>query len=783
MGVRSGNTFLAWLASLALLAPGGPVLATTLPSGFSETVVASGLSNPTAMAFAPDGRLFVCQQGGQLRVIKNGALLPAPFLTVPVDSIGERGLLGVAFDPDFGVNGYVYIYYTLNSSPRHNRVSRFTANGDTALPGSETVILELDSLTSSTNHNGGALHFGPDGKLFIATGENNVTSYSQSLSSLLGKILRINPDGSIPLDNPFYNQTIGNRKSIWALGLRNPFTFAFQPGAGRMFINDVGQSRFEEINDGLAGANYGWPIVEGPSLSYRAPLYYYGHESGCAITGGAFYNPTTVQFPPDYVGKYFFADYCAGRIRRLDPSTATQTSFASGVGSPVDLAVGPEGSLYYISIWDGQVRRIDSVGSQAPQITQHPANLTVGVGQTATFTVAATGSAPLSYQWQRNGADIAGATSASYTTGPATLADNGAQFLCRVSNSAGSATSNAATLTVSNNQPPAGTITAPAPGALYSGGQTISYAGTGTDPEDGTLPPSAFTWRVDFHHDTHTHPFIAPTTGSKTGSFTIPTVGETSPNVWFRIYLTVKDSGGLGHTSYRDVLPRKATIGLATSPAGLQLSLDGQPVATPANVVGVVGIQRTLGVISPQTFNETSYEFALWSDGGLATHNISTPASDTTYTATFRPAAPPPGGVPFGLWATYLDLANGTSVSRVDSTINFNWGEQAPVSGIPADGFFVVWTGKLLSSISQIYTFYTQSDDGVRLWVDGKLLIDNWTDHTLTENSATLALNGFQKYSIRLEYYDKTGTATIRLLWSSLFMPKIVISMRALSPQ
>src|SRR5262245_55724051 len=236
--------------------------AATLPAGFSESIVASGISSPTAMAFAPDGRLFVCQQGGALRVIKNGTLLATPFLTVTTDSAGERGLLGVTFDPNFANNQWVYIYYTVPGSPAHNRVSRFTAVGDVAASGSETIVLELNNLSSAQNHNGGALHFGLDGKLYIAVGENANSANAKTLSNLLGKILRIEASGAIPTDNPFFNVASGNNRAIWALGLRNPFTFGIQPGTGRMFINDVGQNTWEEVDEGIPGANYGWPNCE-----------------------------------------------------------------------------------------------------------------------------------------------------------------------------------------------------------------------------------------------------------------------------------------------------------------------------------------------------------------------------------------------------------------------------------------------------------------------------------------------------------------------------------------
>ena len=347
------------------------VSAATLPANFSETTI-PGIASPTAMEIAPDGRIFVCEQTGRLRVIKNGLLLPAPFVTLNVDAAGERGLLGIAFDPAFATNNFVYVYYTMPIEPRHNRVSRFTANGDVAAPGSETILLELDNLSTATNHNGGAIHFGPDGKLYVAVGENANPANSQSLDNRLGKMLRINSDGSIPTDNPFFNTATGANRSIWTLGLRNPFTFAFQPGSGRMFINDVGQSTWEEINDGIAGSNYGWPASEGPTTipTFRSPLFAYGHgtgpTTGCAIAGGAFYNPLNVQFPATFFGKYFFADLCSGWIRTFDASTSTAADFASGIAQPVDLKVSADGSLYYLAIGSGSLSRIQFNGPATP---------------------------------------------------------------------------------------------------------------------------------------------------------------------------------------------------------------------------------------------------------------------------------------------------------------------------------------------------------------------------------------------------------------------------------
>jgi glucose/arabinose dehydrogenase len=374
-----------------------------LPAGFTETAITgNGLSNTTAMAIHPDGRIFVCQQTGELRVIKNGAVLPAPFLTLTVNSVSERGLLGVAFDPNYATNRFVYVYYTATTPAIHNRVSRFTANSaneDLAVAGSEVVILELENL-SAGNHNGGAIHFGPDGKLYIATGENAVTSNSQSLANRLGKILRINSDGTIPGDNPTSFPNIagspsGVNRAIWAVGLRNPFTFSFQPGTGRMHINDVGAGTWEEINVGVAGANFGWPTCEGTcsSTGMTNPIYQYSSAAAlpCAITGGAFYNPTTQTFPGQYIGKYFFADFCAGWIKTIDPlnppATGTAPDAFTSISGPVDIQVANDGSLYYLARGTSTVFRVQFNGE--PTLTINDVSLVEGNTGTrnATFTV------------------------------------------------------------------------------------------------------------------------------------------------------------------------------------------------------------------------------------------------------------------------------------------------------------------------------------------------------------------------------------------------------------
>ena len=349
------------------------LMSVTVPEGFAATTVAAGLNGPTTIATAPDGRTFVAEQTGALRMIRGGKLRDRPFARFAVDSAGERGLLGVTFDSAFKKNHYVYVYYTVpakGDAPAHNRVSRVTSRGDTVVRGSEHVLLDLDPLSSATNHNGGAIRFGPDGKLYVSTGDNAHRPNSQDLHSLLGKILRIRADGSTPSD-PAFAKTRGKFRIIYACGLRNPFNFDFDPASGRMLINDVGAQTYEEINVGRPGGNYGWPNTEGPTgkTSYDAPLYYYGHgvgpATGEAIVGSAFYSPATRTFPAGYAGGYFFADLASGWVRKIDPATGDVAPFASDLTLPVGLSVQADGSLWCLSRGsgdaDGSVTRIQYV--------------------------------------------------------------------------------------------------------------------------------------------------------------------------------------------------------------------------------------------------------------------------------------------------------------------------------------------------------------------------------------------------------------------------------------
>ena len=618
------------------------------PAGFAQSRVGGGIRVPVAAAVAPDGRSFVIEQSGNVRVIKNNATLPTPFVSLTVDNRGERGLLGIAVDPDFLINKYLYVYYTVPGTPARNRISRFTATNDTATPGSETVILNLDPLSTALIHNGGAIHFGKDGKLYVAVGENADPLNAPNLDTYHGKLLRINKDGSVPSGNPFPTGSEQQRR-IWAYGLRNPFTFAIDQETGKIFVNDVGQDAWEEINDATQGGrNFGWPATEGSfnSASFPTltnPVYAYRHGTGdgvgCAIVGGAFISPSNTNYPPEYRGKYVFQDNCNNWFNILDISgpVAVRSPFATSVIlNSLGLTMGPDGYMYFCARHEESLYKIVYNLGLRPTITNHPLSATVATGQPATFTVTALGAPPLAYQWQKNGTNITGATSATFSI-PQTSVGNSGDYRVVVSNAAGSVTSNVATLSVISNALPTAEILTPTSGSTYIAGATINFSGQGTDPEDGNLQPPSMSWQINFHHNTHHHD-EPPRNGISSGSFTIPQVGETSDNVWYRIVLTVTDSYGFKGKDSVDVFPLKSTLQFNTVPAGLKITLDGQPVNTPGSVVSVEGVKRSLGVISPQTLNNETYEFTSWSHGGNQTQEIVTPSENVTYTANFSRA-------------------------------------------------------------------------------------------------------------------------------------------------
>ena len=328
---------------------------------------------PLTIANAPgsNARLYVATQGGRVFVFDH---VPDPTASLFLDisarvtqAGGEQGLLGMAFHPQFQQNRQFYLYYMPAEGALRSRLSRFTAPTATgADPGSEQILLEFPQ--PFTNHNGGALAFGPDGMLYLGSGDggsaNDPLNNAQALGNLLGKILRLTPDGGVPPDNPFVADTSA-RGEIWAYGLRNPWRFGFDRQTGELWAGDVGQNAREEIDLIARGANYGWRFYEGtrsnvnpdnrPLSDFTTPLHEYSHDFGCSITGGYVYRGSLL---PGQVGRYFYADFCSGRVWGLRRAAGRVTSIqVANVPNPSSFGEDAAGELYVTS-FDGGIYQL-----------------------------------------------------------------------------------------------------------------------------------------------------------------------------------------------------------------------------------------------------------------------------------------------------------------------------------------------------------------------------------------------------------------------------------------
>jgi glucose/arabinose dehydrogenase len=634
---------------------------------FQNEVLATGFNLPTAIEFLPDSRMLVAELQGKIKVLAPPYTTPDSTLFLQITNIGsagvQQGIFDMVLDPDFANNHYFYVFYTAGS-PNRDRLSRFTANATNTgtLAGSE-VVLYQDPRDANAEHHGGSLNFGNDGKLYFTTGEQFDAAAAQDLSNPRGKIHRINPNGTVPTDNPFYDGSGPNWDSVWALGLRNPYRAYYDKPTGRLLVGDVGGNDYstanEEVDLGTAGANYGWPNYEGPCPApCTSPIYSYPHNGrDASITGGFVYHGT--EFPSSYQGSYFFADYTQNWIRRL---TLDANGKVTGVynfeppdgsvdgpyGDIVYLTEGPDGALYYVDLGYSdisgtfgvsKIRRIRYVTSNQGPVAVATANPTSGpTPLDVRFSSAGSSDPegqPLAYSWTFG--DGAGSTAAS----PTHTYTQAGQYTARLSVSDGVTTTLAAPITINAGNPPTATILAPRDGDLFQAGKVVSFSGDGTDTEDGSLPAEAFTWNIDFLHEGHVHPGT-PITGVKSGTVTIPTSGhDFSGNTRYRITLTVTDSSGLTDVKSVTIYPLKVNLTFGTVPSGLTLYLDGIARATPFVYDTLVGFNHTIEARN-QTSGNSTYTLQSWSDGGAQQHTIVVPGTNQSYTATFSVSSTPP---------------------------------------------------------------------------------------------------------------------------------------------
>jgi glucose/arabinose dehydrogenase len=668
--------------------------AATLPAGFQDTLLTNVLQ-ADAIAFTPDGRMLIGAKYGRIHVYKNGALLATPALDIRSRTCTEqeRGLEGMAVDPDFEINHHIFVYYTFKKygtcardAPPNgpvNRLSRFTLGDDDRIdPASEVVLLDEIS-NAGGYHAGGGVYIGKDNFLYVTVGDGGCdwardrgcggsNDAARDRNTLLGKVLRLTTAGGIPADNPFRGAgtarcnltgrsaagTICQETYAW--GLRNPFRLGFDSNAPgtRFFIGDVGQESWEEIDEGRAGADYGWNVREGPCAvnsttncgpppaGMTNPIFHYPHSSGCSAVTGAAFVPNGL-WPAAYDGKYLFADYVCAKIMMLTSTASGYTAedFATDVGDITDMAFGPAGSgraLYYV-VWDSdnpagnRIHRIQYTGNRTPTAVASadkqwgPSPLTVSFD--------ASGSAdpdgdPISYDWNF-GDGSAHATTAKpshvYTT-PGTYL-----VVLKVTDSRGVSDTKGLRIDAGNHAP-LPSIESPASSLRFRVGQTITLHGRAGDVEDGAMPASALSWTVLLHHNTHTHPFLGPRTGNDI-TFVAPPPEDlrAAATSYLEVRLTATDSKGLPTTATRDLRPKAVPLTFDSNPGGLKLVIDGATVTAPHTSTSWEGYRFTVDA-QPQVSGGKFWVGSSWSDGGATKHTITTAATPTAYTANFADA-------------------------------------------------------------------------------------------------------------------------------------------------
>jgi glucose/arabinose dehydrogenase len=711
--------------------------------GFQETTAFTGLDQPTVVRFAADGHVFVAEKRGVIKEFDSlSDTTPqaiADFRT-KVHNFWDRGLLGMALDPDFPAEPYIYVAYTYDAvlggtAPRwgtadqngdacpdppgatidgcevSGRLSRLRYEGGQVGP--EQVLIE-DWCQQYPSHSVGDIEFGADGALYMSGGDGasfNFVDYGQvknpcgdppgavgtNLSapsaeggalrsqdvrtpgdptSLNGTVIRVDRETGEGLPgNPLADQADPDARRIIAQGLRNPFRMAFLPGTNLLWVGDVGWNDWEEINlasaPNSAVANFGWPCYEGSGRqpgydaadltmceslysgnSAKAPFFKYQHSAkvrpeetcppGSSSIAGLAFTPPNSTLPAEFDGAVFFTDHTRGCIWVMErgaspiPNPSNIRVFRDRV-SPhaVDLQFGPDNDLYFPDHGGGTIRRIHyTEGNQVPraQVSASPTNGAVPLN--VSFSASASSDPDpgdtLSYAWDLDGDDQF--DDGDDSTAAFTYAAAGSHLATlKVTDNHGASATDSVAIEAGNT-PPVATITAPTTGLTWKVGDTISFAGSAIDDQDGTLGASRLSWTLALAHcPSNCHEHIVQTFSGSSGSF--PGPDHEFPS-YLELRLTATDSGGLEDTRAIRLDPKTVVLKLRSNPSGLQLSLNGAGTATPFDRTAIQGSTNAVAAPTPQTLSPFTYDFASWSDGLARIHDIVANA-DRTLTATF----------------------------------------------------------------------------------------------------------------------------------------------------
>jgi len=758
------------LCALALSAVAAP--AQVLPEGFQEVEALADLDTPTAIRFAPDGKIFVAEKRGVVWLYQT-LTDPAPVIVADVQAavhnFWDRGLLGMAIDPDWPTQPYIYLLYAYDydagnpgaGSPRwgdtcpdppgstgsgcvvNGRLSRVEISEHADHPGTETALIENRWCQQYPSHSTGDLVFDPlDRVLYASAGDGasfNWVDYGQGgdsggpippnpcgdppgtrgslLSppdaeggalrsqdirtsgdevSLDGTVIALDPDTGAPLStNPLYGGDAGDDLLI-AHGLRNPFRITTRPGTHEVWLHDTGWSTYEEVNripdtQDAVIENFGWPCYEGapkqPGYDGQdltlcenlyadttnpatAPYYAYNHnenidpdplpfrcsKTGSSSTGGiTFY--TATAYPAEYLNGLFFADYSRDCLYFLPegtnglPDVAARTAFMDGAANPADLQVGPDGNLYYVDVNGGRVLRIEYHPLNEPPVAVAAAAPTSGplplnVQFDATGSSDPDPGATLTYEWDLDGdGNLDDGTAAlqpfAYT------AETDVDAVLRVTDELDGWSEDTVRI-VAGNSVPAVTIVEPASSLVWAVGDTISFSGTATDPDEGTLPASAFRWKMILYHcpggpdDCHVHD-VEERFGVDSGTFTAPDHEYYS---YLVIELSVQDSGFSGGGGVLEGLdsvriePDTVDLDFETDPMGLDLAIGSTSNTTPFARTVIRSSLNTITAPAIQDDGIREYQFNSWSDGGGRSHEVVGEQSSPTYVAYYDDVGP-----------------------------------------------------------------------------------------------------------------------------------------------